>query len=129
MAAQPGTQGVPLVHPPGNQVQRQEHDAPPQQRLPFQRRLGGFVQVGRIHVIRHDLRIDRPQRRHRRLDAARHRQHHRDETAPAARIGRHQPSRPQYQAVMRGSFNGVYEWMHPRNRSASRPAYSATSAG
>ena len=32
-------------------------------------------------------------------------------------------------AVMRGSFSGVYQWIRPRNRSASRAAYSATWAG
>ena len=36
---------------------------------------------------------------------------------------------PQYQAVMRGSFSGVYQWMRPANRSATRAAYSATRSG
>jgi len=38
------------------------------------------------------------------------------------RKGGHQPSLPQYQAVMRGSFSGVYQKTRPRKRSATRPA-------
>ena len=45
------------------------------------------------------------------------------------RKGGHQPRRPQYQPVMRGSFSGVYHVIRPLKRSASRAAYSATNLG
>ena len=116
------------VDPAADQVERQEDDLLAARDFLAQRRVVGDVEVGGVDV--HETISGSTARSARSVShdaAAQARACTATKPRQPRRYGGHQPSLPQYQAVMRGSFSGVYQRTRAAEALRHAPrAYSAT---